>query len=62
MSTAAKTIASTETAKASKTFSAAQGIKSRKATSGSRSPQEELQRRRWGVETRAVRRVHARKF
>jgi hypothetical protein len=62
MSTAAKLVASTETAKAGMTIVASKGSESLRATAGSHAPQEEAQRRKWGVETGAVRSVHARKF
>ncbi|MCA1565305.1 MAG: hypothetical protein LC803_06670 [Acidobacteria bacterium] len=58
----AKRIASTETAGDNKTGGVAKGIKNPKATASSYSPQVEAQRRRWGVETAAVRSMHARKF
>jgi hypothetical protein len=66
MSTAAKAVkvvAATETGKAGMTLADAKGIKPPKATAASgRSPQAEAQRRMWGVETGALRSVHARKF
>jgi hypothetical protein len=62
MSTAAKAVASTKTCRTGTMLAASKGIKSLKATLSSRSPQEEAQRCKWGVETRAVRSVHARKF
>jgi hypothetical protein len=63
MPAAAKLSASMETAKDSKTLAATKGFKSLKATTANNySPQDEAQRRKWGVETSAVRSVHARKF
>ncbi|MDQ1591141.1 MAG: hypothetical protein QOG71_1768 [Pyrinomonadaceae bacterium] len=63
MSAAAKALASTKTGKAGMTLDAPKGIKPPKATAASgRSPQAEAQRRKWGVETGALRSVHARKF
>ena len=62
MSTAAKVIASTETGKAEMTLAASKDIKSLKTAAKYYSPQDEAQRRKWGVETGALRPVHARKF
>lgn len=63
MQTAAKLIASTETAEPETTPAAAKGGMPAQATAhNNRSPQAEAQRRKWGVETRAVRSIHARKF
>jgi hypothetical protein len=62
MFNAAKAIAPTEVAKDTQTFAAAQAIKSLKATASSYSPQAEAERRKWGVETRAVRSIHVRKY
>jgi hypothetical protein len=63
MPAAAKAIAPTdETARDNKTHGSAKGFGNSKATAGSYSPQVEAQRRRWGVETAAIRSTHARKF
>jgi hypothetical protein len=62
MSIAAKVVAATETSKAGMTLAASKGIKSLKTTASNYSSQEESQRRKWGVETVALRSVHARKF
>ncbi|HEY0098468.1 MAG TPA: hypothetical protein VGB76_05895 [Pyrinomonadaceae bacterium] len=62
MTTAAKLVASAETVNDNKTLTGAQGTKSLKATASGYSPQEEAQRRKWGVERGAVRSIHARKF
>ena len=62
MSAAVKLIASTEAAKDDKTLAAPPRVKSLKTTASAYSPQEEAQRRKWGVETGTVRSIHARKF
>jgi hypothetical protein len=62
MLTAAKITASTETAKDTQTLAAAPDSKSLKARASMYSPHEAAQRRKWGVETGAVRSLHARKF
>jgi hypothetical protein len=62
MSAAAKRIALIETVKDNKTADVAKGLTNSKATLSNHSLQAEAQRRRWGVETAAVRPVHARKF
>jgi hypothetical protein len=62
MSIAAKVVAGTETSKAGETRAASEGIKSLKTTASNYAPQAEAQRRKWGMETHAVRSVHARKF
>jgi len=62
MSAAVKLIASTETASKVKLLADAKESKSLRTAIKNYSPQEEAQRRKWGVETRAVRLVHAKKF
>ena len=62
MATATKRVAVSETAKAAETLAPAIGVKSLQLTERNYSRQEEAQRRKWGVETRAVRSAHARKF
>jgi hypothetical protein len=62
MSAAVKKAVSTETVKAGKSFAASKGGRRPKATGNSHLAREEAQRRKWGVETGAVRSVHARKF
>lgn len=62
MSAAVKRIASTETVKAGKSLAAAKSDKSLKATGHNSFAPEEARRRKWGVETGAVRSIHARKF
>lgn len=62
MSAAVKRVASTETAKDNKTLAAQPRVKSVKTTATSHTRKEEAQRSKWGVETVAVRPIHARKF
>lgn len=62
MATAAKSLARTETVKDATPPAAAKAVKSLKRTVDNYSPREEAQRRKWGVETSAVRSIHARKF
>ena len=62
MSAAIKTAASTGTVKAGESLAAAKGDESLKATGNNSFARDETQRRKWGVETGAVRSVHARKF
>jgi hypothetical protein len=62
MSAAVKRAASTETVKAGQSPAALKGVESLKTTDNKYLAREEAQRRKWGVETGAVRSVHARKF
>lgn len=62
MSAAVKTAVSTGTVKAEKSLAATKSDKSLKATDNDSLALEEARRRKWGVETGAVRSVHARKF
>lgn len=62
MATATKRVAVTETAKAAEALAPASVVKSLQATERNYSVQQEALRRKWGVETRAVRSVHTRKF
>jgi hypothetical protein len=62
MSAAVKKAVSTETVKAGKSPVTSKDGMSPKATGNNQFAREEAQRRKWGVETGAVRSVHARKF
>jgi hypothetical protein len=62
MTAAAKRVAVTETAKAVETLAPASGVRNLQTPERNYSRQAEAQRSKWGVETRAVRSVHARKF
>lgn len=62
MATAAKSLVRIETVKDAAPPAAAKAVESLKRTADNYSPREEAQRRKWGVETRAVRSIHARKF
>lgn len=59
---AAKVVASTETVKAEMRLAASKRVKSLKERARGDASREEAQRRKWGVETGALRSVHARKF
>jgi muconolactone delta-isomerase len=62
MATAAKRVAVTETVKAAEALAPASNVERLQATERNYSRQQEAQRRKWGLETRAVRSVHVRKF
>lgn len=62
MSVAVKLTASAKTASDVKLLADTKESKSLRTAIKNYSPQEKAQRRKWGVETGAVRSIHARKF